>query len=150
MNNGARWEVRWVKDKRIARKGFGTDFGAALERYETLKRRGMKLVVLRCTNVGFPPPSRLTAHEIESWKIVRRNGKRYKKKVVTVVNLLEELNAEGKFWCPYCIKVLPFRLTRFGKRVAMVCPVCDVDTGNFWTKYHNPKAKELEMKRVRR
>lgn len=149
MNNGASWEVRWVKDGRVARKIYGTDFAGALGRYVALKTKGRRGVTLRCRNVGFPPPLRITQHEVISYKKVFRGGKAYKKKIIDHENLMDGHNARGIFWCPYCIKLLEFKRQQWGKRIVVVCPICEVSSLDFHVKVHNPKAKELEFRRVR-
>src|SRR5213082_95133 len=99
----------WLGKRGIVEKKFDTDFGGALEAYVTLRRSGKKLVTLRSCNVGFPPPDHITHHEIVSWEIVRRKGKRFKKQVVTEVDLMMEYNEKGTWWCPYCITLRPFK-----------------------------------------
>ena len=152
MNNSALWEVRWISKKKIVRKVYGSDFPAALERYHTLRTQGHKLVALRCMNIGFRPPDSLIADEVEDSVIVTRNRKRYKKKVVDIVDHMPDLNLEGKYWCPYCIKLLPWRQVEAYGELLMVCPLCDISTRDFHVKRWNPGAKTIEYKgrKVRR
>lgn len=151
MNNAARWEVRWWNHKKrtMVRKTYDTDFALALERYHDLRSKGYTLVTLRCANVGFSPPARLIADEVETWEVVTRKGKRFKKKVITVVDHMEELNLEGKYWCPYCIKVLPFRQIDHYGETLMVCPLCDISSRDWHVKRWNPGAKTIEFRAQR-
>ena len=124
LNNGARWEVLWVRPKGgWARKAFDQDFSAALRTHNLLLLSGRKGVTLRSCNVGFPLP------------------KRYEKKI-------SRLNARGVYWCPYCITLRRFALDDY-KRF-MYCPVCDATTGNFHVRQTNPKATVIGYRRTRR
>lgn len=141
-----RWSVMWLgKNGFIVEKDFDNDLSSALAAYVKLKDARKKWVTLRTKNVGFAPPARLTAHEEETWEIVRRRGKRFKRKVVVVTNKLIELNARGYFWCAYCHEVRMF--VRAEDEVNMMCPVCETTTRDFHIRYHNPKAVTIGMRR---
>lgn len=147
-NVNAKWEVIWLGKQGMVRKGFEHDFSDALRTYDLLRSSGRKLVTLRCKNVGFPPPSSITQHEVITWRVVTRSGKRRKAKTLTYVNRMSELNDVGKWWCPYCIKLLPFKLTKdWTGRKHMVCPLCGVNEKNFHVRQHNPKAIIVEYSR---
>lgn len=147
LNNGARWEVRWVGKKGgIVHKVYDEDFGGALEHYTKLKDAQRKGVTLRCMNVGFPPPKRIIEHEVVKWQVVRRGGKRYKKKVIEHENLMEDLNAQGVWWCPYCIKLRRFVDRSDRGQILFECPVCDVSNYNWHVKRWNPTAKTVEFR----
>jgi rubrerythrin len=135
----------------MVRKEFEHDFSEALKFYTLLKSNGRRLVTLRCTNVGFPPPSTITDHEVVSYSVVTRKGKRYKRKEVTYVNLMIKYNDEGTWWCPYCIQLRPFKLVKdWTGQPHMVCPICKVNERNFHVRQHNPKAIIVEYSRRRR
>jgi rubrerythrin len=143
--------VIWLGKKGLVRKEFEEDFGDALRTYHLLKSNGRKLVTLRCMNVGFPPPESVTAEEVVTWKAVTRKGKRYKVKDIATVNRMPALNDEGIWWCPYCIQLRPFKLTKdWTGQPHMVCPVCKVNERNFHVRQHNPKAIIVEYSRRRR
>lgn len=144
----SKWSVMWKgKNGYMAEKRFEEDFGAALEFYVKVLGADKKWVTLRCCNAGFAPPRSITEHEQVSYQVVTRKGKRYKKKVIEYINLMEQHNAEGTWWCPFCIQ-----LRRFYKdpdepfRVVMRCPVCEVSHQDFHVKAYNPKAIELDLR----
>lgn len=154
-NVNAKWEVIWLGKKGLVRKDVGQDFGEGLRIHALLKSNGRKLVTLRCKNVGFPPPERITAHPVVTYERVRRRrgGKTVylRKKTITYVNRMHELNDKGIWWCPYCILLRPFKLKReWTGRVHMVCPVCGINERNFHVRQHNPKAIIVEYSRRRR
>lgn len=151
----AKWSVMWKgKTGYIVEKKFDNDFAGALDAYTTLKAAGKKYVTLRCCNTGFAPPSSITHAPVATYEIVTRvrGGKRkkFKKKVITETNLMEEHNAKGIWWCAYCIQ-----LRRFYKdpdepyRVVMRCPVCEVSNYDFHVRRWNPEAKLIEWRRTR-
>lgn len=155
----AKWQVLWVHDGRIIEKRFDDDFKAATDLYLKAKASGRKNVTLRCCNMGFPPPERLRPHVVEVKvlldppKIVRRNGKRYRKNFQLKKMLkvpLKGLNAEGIWWCPYCRELRRFKLTKSflidGIRIAEtrhVCPMCGISHRDHWVRKYNPIALRL-------
>lgn len=151
LNNGARWEVRWVgKKKTIVHKVFDEDFGGALELYTKLKEARRAGVTLRCMNVGFAPPRRITHHEVERWELVRKRGKRYKRKVIDVVDMMKDYNARGIWWCPYCITLRRFKDRSTQGQLLFECPVCEISNYNWHVKRWNPMAKTVEFRAQRR
>ena len=150
LNNGARWEVRWVGKKGgIVHKVYDEDFGGALEHYTKLKAAGRKGVTLRSMNVGFPPPKRLTNAVREKWVVVTKRGKRYKKRVEYEVNLMSDLNAKGIYWCAYCIQLRRFIDKSSRNQILFECPVCDISNYNWHIKRWNPAAKTVEFRNQR-
>lgn len=134
-----RWSVMWLgKNGFIVEKDFENDIMSAVATYHKLQEAGKKWVTLRSKNVGFAPPAYITEHEEESWVIVKRGRKRYKRKVVTVMNLMRENNLQGLFWCPYCHVLRKF--TRAEDEQNLMCPVCEVTTRDFHVRNHNPNA----------
>lgn len=145
------WSVFWYSKtkKSYVRKRFHEDFGAALEFYHDAVEEGKKRgLTLHPDNHGYPPPKRITEHEQITWKVVKRNGKRYKKKVVTIVNLMHEYNAKGIWWCAYCVKLRRFTSVYTERGPEMHCPVCGVS--HRLVKEHNPKAVIIEMHKAQR
>lgn len=130
------------------KKAFDQDFGAALRMYYQVKSSGRNAVTLRCCNVGFPPPKWITHHPVTSWEIVKRRGKRYKRKVVTHEDLLEtRYNAVGVWWCPFCIQLRRFKQEQITmQRSQMVCPVCGITERNWYVRQYNPQAKIVEWR----
>lgn len=138
-----KWSVYWYSKKRgkFVRKRFHEDVGGAIKFYtENLDRTG---ITLHADNHGYPPPLRITEHERETWEIVRRKGKKFKKKVITVVNLMEEYNRKGIWWCPYCIKLRRFEEVETERGVELCCPVCWVS--HFMVRNYNPLASQIEF-----
>jgi hypothetical protein len=83
--------------------------------------------------------------------VVTRKGKKFKKKVITVVNFMDEYNQKGIWWCPYCIKLRRFEFTETERGPEMFCPVCGCGNYLFEVRRHNPHAAIIEMhKRQRR
>lgn len=152
LNNGARWEVRWRgKNGNIVAKPFDDDFGKAIETYAKLQAAGKQLVTLRSCNVGFAPPDRITHHERTTYKAVMRGGKKYKKKVTEIIDLMPALNRKGVWWCPYCIQLRRFDQDRaYRAEVVMKCPVCEITNYNWHVKRWNPVAKTIEFRATRR
>jgi hypothetical protein len=152
LNNGAHWEVRWIgtKKKVIVHKVFDEDFGGALALYTKLKKAQRAGVTLRCMNVGFAPPDRITHHEVERWEVVQRRGKRYKRKVVDIVDMMRDYNARGIWWCPYCIQLRLFRDRSTPGQLLFECPVCEISNYNWHVKRWNPMAKTVEYRTTKR
>lgn len=147
----ARWEVVYVKDRRLHRVGTGDDFGEALRVYElAILSPARSAVTLRCTNMGFPPPERLRARTVVFNPPRRRKGTRELVSEVRVVPM-EKLNGEGMWWCPFCVKLRRFKYqkgwwTQEGAWMAeprMVCPMCKVDHNSFEVRRWNPRASTL-------
>lgn len=142
------WSVFWYSAKRgkYVRKRFGEDIGAAIKFFgENQQRKG---ITLHPDNHGYPPPKRITEHERTTWSVVTRKGKKYKKKVVTVVNLMNEYNRKGIWWCSYCVKLRRFELIQTEHGPEMYCPVCKVS--HRLVKQHNPQASAIEMHKAQR
>lgn len=134
----ANWEVLWVKNGKIQRKDCAHDLVEALRIYEMVKNAGRKNVTLRCKNFGFAPPTKLQPHEV----VVKK--KRYLKVP------LKKLNAEGIWWCPYCMKLRRFkRSNNFGiagvvvREVRHVCPMCGISHRDHHVRKWNPVAQRL-------
>ena len=149
VDTAARWSVMWLGKRGIVEKKFDTDFAGALEAYVTLKKAGKKLVTLRSCNVGWRPPDHIIHHEVVSYKVVRRHGKRYKQKIVDEVDLMNDYNTRGIWWCPYCIKLRPFKKVRnvLTGQEQMRCPVCTISERDWHVRRWNPQAKVLEYRR---
>jgi len=155
----AKWEVMWVRDGKIQRKDCGDDIVEAMRIRDLALDGGRKAVTLRCKNFGFPPPDHLRPQEVlvnvplNPPKIVRRGGKRYrktheKKRMLKVP--LKKLNAEGIWWCPYCMKLRRFKKTNSfvldGIRVQEtrhVCPMCGISHRDHHVRRWNPVAQRL-------
>ena len=138
------WSVFWysTKKKRYVRKRFREDLAAALKFFG---EKDYPAITLHADNHGYPPPRRITEHEHITWKIVRKGGKKYKRKVVDIVNLMSEYNAKGIWWCPYCIKLRRFDLVETMRGHEMVCPVCQISSYESKTRDCNPKAIIVEQ-----
>jgi hypothetical protein len=142
------WSVFWFSKKKgkYVRKRFHEDLGAALKFFgENQHRPG---ITLHPDNHGYPPPKRITEHERVTWEVVRRKGKKYKKKVVTIVNLMNDYNAKGIWWCSYCVKLRRFKSVETERGPEMYCPVCGCS--HRIVKEHNPKALVIEMHKAQR
>lgn len=143
MVDHMKWSVYWQKKGKWVRKRFYDDVGAAIRFYaDRLDRPG---ITLHCDNMAFPPPKAITEYRRQSWKIVRIKGKKFKKKVFTVINLMEEYNQKGVWWCPYCIKLRRFTLTETERGPEMYCPVCGCGNYIATVRRHNPHAAVIEM-----
>jgi hypothetical protein len=141
------WSVFWYskkKDKWV-RKRFKDDFNAALKFYSTHSYPG---ITLHVDNHSFSPPVRITEHSEVQWEIIRRNGKRYKKKVIRLVNLMDDYNRKGIWWCGYCIQLRRFILIESDKGPEMYCPVCTAS--HRINRQYNPQAQLIEMHKQQR
>jgi len=142
-----RWSVYWrKKNGKIVRKRFGDDFNAALKFYQ--ERTDRPAITLHVDNHSFPPPSRITHHDKVSWQVVVRKGRRFKKKVVTTVNLMHEYNRKGIWWCGYCIQLRRFVLVQTDRGPEMYCPICTAS--HRINKQYNPQAQIIEMHKQQR
>lgn len=143
----AKWSVLWVgKNKKgktqIFERDCGYDLTEAVRIRDLCVKGGKKSVTLRCKNTGFPPPERLMPHP--QYVVVEKKGKRYKKRVGTI-NPLSELNLQGIYWCPFCMKVRKF-VHRDGfwiegiwvDKKGLYCPMCDIYFGNHHVRRWNP------------
>lgn len=155
----ANWEVIWVRDGKIQRKDCGHDLVEALRIRDLAKDAGRKNVTLRCKNFGFAPSANLQPHVVKVKvplnppKIVYRKGKRYRKthEVKEMLKVpLKKLNAEGIWWCPYCMKLRRFKKTNSfeydGIRVQEtrhVCPLCGISHRDINVRRWNPVASRL-------
>lgn len=155
----ANWEVLWIKDGRIQRKDCGHDLVEALRIRDLALEGGRKAVTLRCKNFGFAPPVELQPRVVtvkvplDPPKIIRRNGKRYKKTHERKDMLkipLKQKNVEGIWWCPYCMKLRRFKKTNSFKvdgitvrDVRHVCPMCGISHRDHNVRRWNPVATKL-------
>lgn len=143
----ARWEVLWIAHGKIQRKKTGYDLAEAMRIRDLVKAAGRSGVTLRCCNMGFPPPEKLQARTItfDAPKLVR--GKR----VMSVrLNPMRKRNAQGVWWCPYCMQ-----LRRFVKRKGftvdgihvpepgMHCPMCNISHRDWHVQRWNPIAARI-------
>lgn len=151
----SRWAVLWLVKKPgrkpyLIEKEFGSDLVEALRIRDLALAAGKKFVTLRSMNVGFPPPERLRPHyetQVTGYKVVKRKGKKYKKKVTAEVWVIPmgDLNAEGKWWCPYCMKLRRFEL-RDGYGVddpAYHCQICNISSRDWHVRKWNPAANRF-------
>lgn len=147
----ARWSVLWLKKGEVVWTDFGEDFFKAVEIYTKAVKANKKAATLRCNNVAFPPPKRIT--EAEGYTVVKKKGKRYKKKVV--VNRMKELNRKGWWWCPFCVKLRQFERQdgfvdddgQYVQQDGMYCPLCGVSNFHRQVWMHNPQAHVLEYRK---
>lgn len=133
----ARWEVMWVKDRRVIRKKFGTDLMGATQLYIKVKESGRKGATLRCCNMAFPPPQELQPRMVRG----KRKGRVVEGRLVP----MKKKNIEGIFWCPYCMQ-----LRRFVKRKSFEiegvtvrdqwfgCPMCGISHRDSAAQKWNP------------
>lgn len=170
----ARWEVMWVvrKDRKphIVCIEFENDFSGATKLYLKAKAAGKHLATLRCCNVGFPPPEKYRPYYGDVWdgeyRIVRRNGKRFKKKIthVELINPMEEANLKGIWWCPYCrefrrfehwdgvktdgsfFKSIQTSKPRWVPMPGMYCPLCGINQNDSHVRRWNPQAVLMEFR----
>lgn len=145
MIDNIRWSVFVIVRRRRKRKKFGRDFQLALRFYGECREKGYT-ACLHSDNAAFPPPARLTEVAVESWEIVRRKGKRYKKRITKIINRMNDLNAEGKFWCPYCIQLRRFE-TDPETQGLISCQMCGITSRDHHVRAHNPKAVIVEFHR---
>jgi len=133
--------VYWfsTKKKKWVRKRFGTDLNTALKFFQERDYPGK---TLHSDNRAYPPPPRITHHETEEWKVVSRKGRKYKKKVKRVVNLMSEYNLKGVWWCPFCIQLRRFKFVETEYGPEMFCPVCTAS--HRIVKNYNPNAVVIE------
>jgi hypothetical protein len=164
----AKWEVLWIKDRKIHRKDCGTDLTEGIRLYMMLKGKRSG-VTLRCKNFGSPPPLRLQSRivqykvleRLDRPRIVRRNGKRYRKTHETVIKRglyvpMKKKNRDGIWWCPYCRELRRFvkkkyievELTPGGRTTqihepGMYCPMCGVSHRDHSVRKWNPIAVKV-------
>jgi hypothetical protein len=133
----ARWEVLWIKDKRIVRKSFGTDLMGATELYSKVKAAGRSGATLRCCNMGFPPPEELQPRRVKA----RKNGKIIEGLLVP----MKRKNAEGIFYCPYCQQLRRFVKKKSSEIEGQIirdlyfgCPLCGTSHRDHNARKWNP------------
>lgn len=155
----ARWQVLWLKDGRIVKHDFEHDLHGATQLYLKVRSAGRKGATLRCANMGFPPPEKLlprvvkVKQELDTPRIVRRQGKRYRQTHTVkemVYQPLKKLNRQGIFWCPYCMELRRF-VHRNGFRVdgiyvaekRLACPMCRVTQRDANVIKYNPMMAQI-------
>jgi hypothetical protein len=165
----ARWEVLWIAGGTLKRKGFGSDFASALQFYTIATRRDAGAteypaidtsarVTLRCCNMGHPPAERYRPQTV---KVARKGARTVKLKAdqkapkgwqegTVILTPMKKLNAEGKWWCAYCLRILPFQLKkgfhyegRWIDNRHMACPLCGVTHRDHHIKKWNPVAQRI-------
>lgn len=178
VGDRTRWSVLWLVKKNgrltIIEKTFENDLSSAMELYLKVKMAGKHKATLRSMNVGFPPPEeyrpRFEKNRIPTGrtKIVKRGGKRYRKKlyrtVETEVIPMEELNLKGTWWCPYCREMRKFQhwdgvktdgsffqsvktsRPMFINHPGMYCPMCGINQNDSHVRRWNPQAALLEFR----
>ena len=144
MYDYAKWSVFWRNKKgKFVRKRFYEDLQGALRFMRDNPDR--PVLTLHSDNLGFPPPRRITHFEEHGWTVVKRKGKRYKKRVVTIVNRMHDYNQKGIWWCPYCIQLRRFEFAETERGPEMFCPVCGCGNYLFEVRRYNPHAAIIEM-----
>lgn len=141
-----RWRVSWIVRKKgklvVVEKEFGDDLTSALRLYMKAKNAEKPFATLICKNVGWPPPVALRPYD--RWEVVKRDGKKYKRKVHEVP--LDIRNGEGVFWCPYCRELRTFRRYaefRGSKHVVLKCPICGISHRDHHVRKWNPLAARM-------
>lgn len=144
----ARWSVYYRRKGKWKRRKFVDDFPVALRFFATLPSDSNP--TLHCDNVGFSPPRSLTEAKREEWEIVKRHRggrvKKFKKKIIVVYNKLEDLNHQGIWWCPYCIKLRRFKEISTDRGLEVCCPVCWISNFDFSVRQANPIALNVQLK----
>lgn len=164
----ARWAVIWLVKKpgqrpHLIEHEFGNDLTEALRIRDLAIKAGKKFVTLRSMNVGFPPPEKYRPHEevvfSGRYKIVKRKGKRYRKKIMVeqYVIPLDNLNATGVWWCPYCMKLRRFKRAdgfwhegEWVEESGYHCPICRISHRDFHVRKWNPAANRYYSSPPRR
>lgn len=143
LNNHARWSVMWFSKGKWKRRRFGEEFTGAMK--FLLDHTDLKGIHLHSDNISFPPPKSVTEHEETRFKVVTLRGKKYKKRVTTIVNRMGDLNRKGVWWCPYCIKFRHFKQIETAERgTEMCCPACWVSSYEPATAKYNPLHMKIE------
>jgi hypothetical protein len=142
----ARWAVVWVSKGRRIVKETDDDFGEAIRLFTLLVKNGRRPEI-RCVNVGFQPPKRITQYKRYKTIVVEVNGKMKKRRTLSVVNLMQDYNQKGVWWCPYCIKLRRFKMQTVGLRDLYVCPVCGITSRDGYVVRFNPYALVVEVHR---
>lgn len=145
----AKWEVIWVKDGRVARKDCGNDLAEALRVYALTLQAGKRLATLRCKNMAFPPPERFRARtELKHFR------SKHSGRVTTeecYIQPMDALNRKGIWWCPYCIKMRKFKLSKSFIHESVrvqdpryACPLCGASHRMQTVAQFNPIAHKVE------
>lgn len=161
----AKWQVTWVAKGNRFEEDFLDDLNGALALRDKLVAAGRKDVTLRSKNVAWPPPEEYRPHVVtkkilKGTRIVRRKGKRYRKKIYKEVDVevhkMKQANAIGWWWCPYCVKFRKFdKCDGFEHdgiwvpQPGMYCPACGISHFDFAVRRHNPQANLLTYRRAR-
>lgn len=152
MVQTAKWSVMWIAKGRVIEKKFGVELTEAMAFRDRVKDAGRPAVTLRCCNVGHPPPRQYThaEREVIVRKKVKRGphkGKTVRVRTTEVYDMMPELNREGTFWCPYCMKMRKFRTIKGRKEVLVQCPMCKITSRDFHVRRSNPQALYLSYHR---
>jgi hypothetical protein len=144
----------WKANGKIFEKKTDTDLAEAVRLHALLSKADKKGVTLRCCNVGHPPPASVLEYEEEYVEEVVVKVKGRKRKVLVrrtkTVDKMNELNHEGIWWCPYCMKFRRFAATVWEQRQLMQCPMCDITTRDWHVRRWNPFAMELQYRKKTR
>ena len=142
----ARWQVKWVSEKRIHTVECGDDLAEALRLYTLAQKGGRHDVTLRSKNVAIAPPQRLRPVEHTNTK----------GEVVRITVPLEHYNARGWLWCPFCIQLRKFRLQRgfhaegqWVPEAGYHCPMCGISHRDASVRRWNPVAERYYVEGVR-
>lgn len=140
----ARWEVLWVEEGKIQKESFENDLMGAVTAYAEVKAEGLAGSTLRCTNMGFPPPAELLP------RVVRGRHPTTRKIVEGTVVPMKKKNAEGIYWCPYCMQLRKFKMFKRLKVENIVmddrhnrCPMCKAGLRDHNVRKWNPLAAQV-------
>ena len=153
----SQWEVLWVTvkkgEKRIIAIDHGADFVSALEMYQKVTDAGKKLCTLRCKNIAFPPPERFVDMEPV---YAKKRGKlvvvdEVQSQPATFTRKMDAYNAQGIWWCPYCMKLRRFEKRGWSEVDGRVfeteahycCPMCDISHNDWHVTKYNPLAQRI-------
>jgi hypothetical protein len=154
MGRGSRWRVAWIAKGRVISKDFGTDLMSALELYDKAKAAEKRGATLICINFAHDPPEKYRPHVVRKVKkdiVVRRGKRKVVKEIVTGrVRPMKKLNAEGVWWCPYCIKFRKFQFKTAVKHEGLrlpepgfYCPMCGISHKDWNVRQRNPIAERI-------
>lgn len=134
----------WIAKGKVVRKDFGSDLSEALRIYVLACKAEKSGATLRCKNMGFPPPEEYQ-REWTGWAVGSKG-----QRVEQYSEPLRDLNIQGIWWCPYCMKLRRFTKVKSfkvdGIRVpipGMVCPMCRVSHRDSNVMKWNPLARQI-------